>query len=77
MHIYSEIAARYGAKTEEEVDHFFQIEVFKLPAEVQKVIFNELLDSHAVPSKLIARASKPFVRPERSESIPPVGKKLD
>ena len=63
MHVYDEIAGRYGAKTEEEVDLFFQIEVFKLPAEVQQAIFNELLDSHGVPDKPRDPSTKHYVRP--------------
>lgn len=73
MHVYSEIAARYGAKTEAEVDHFFQVEILKLPAEIQQAIFDELLDSHAVPPKPMPQPPFPFVRPKRRSPPPRSG----
>ena len=76
MHIYDEIAERYGAKTEEEVDRFFQVEVFKLPAEVQQAIFDELLDSHAIPSKPRAPSTKPYARPHMCPP-PPLRRESD
>lgn len=65
MHIYSEIARRYGARTEEEVDNFFINEVIKLPPEVQQAIFDELIDSHGVPPEPKAPAPLTGVRPAR------------
>lgn len=73
MHVYSDIAHRYGATTEEEVDHFFQVEIFKLPSDIQQAIFDELLDSHAVPPKPMLRPSSPFVRPKRRSPPPRSG----
>lgn len=66
MHVYSEIAARYGAKTEEEVDHFFQCAVFVLSPETQEAMLNELLDAHAEPPRPAPARESKGVRPRRT-----------
>lgn len=70
MHVYSEIAARYGAKTEEEVDHFFQVELLQLPADVQQAIIDELIDSHGIPSKPMPKPPARPTRPRRTSPPP-------
>lgn len=77
MHVWEDIAIRYGATNAEEVDQFFQTALLELPLEDQQAIFDELMALNAVAPEPSRFPRNRVASPLCDMPIPPIGPPMD